>query len=122
MDYTNEFSVVFFNAMLNASERFRFYMDGAYTKSEGSFSDLGVLEAPGGTAPNQDLDYSLTNGYSDLDFTLFELTYGMSFLVDEGTRLYTSVTTMDLTDDQPYTYGDQDGNITVYSAGMTVGF
>ncbi len=105
MDYTNEFGVVFFNAMLNASEQFKFYLDGAYTKSEGGFTDIGVLEAPAGSAVNQDLDYSLTNGYSDLDFSLFELTYGMSFLVDPGTRLYTSVTTMDLTDDQPYVYG-----------------
>jgi len=108
--------------MLNASERFRFYMDGTFTRSEGSFESLGVLEAPDGSAAFHDLDYSATNEYSDLDFTMFELTYGMSFLVDDVTRLYSSITTMDLTDDQPYVYGDQDGAITVYSAGMTVGF
>ena len=120
-DYTTEFNVVFFNAMLNASEKFKFYMDGAYTKSEGSFTSFGVLEADE-TVPNQDLDYSMVNEYSDLDFALFELTYGVSFQVDTNARLYTSVTYMDLTDDQPYVYGDQDGSITYYSAGMTVGF
>lgn len=113
--------MVFFNAMLNASERFKFYMDGAITKSTGSFGSLGVLEAEE-TVSNTDLDYTATNGYSDLDFTLFELTYGASFLVADDARLYTSVTTMDLTDDQPYVYGDQDGKLTVYSAGMVVGF
>ncbi len=120
-DYTSEFNVVFFNAILNASEKFNFYMDGAYTKSEGSFTSFGVLEADE-TVPNQDLDYSMVNEYSDLDFALFELTYGVSFQVDTDARLYTSVTYMDLTDNQPYVYGDQDGSITYYSAGMTVGF
>ncbi len=108
--------------MMNASERFRFYMDGTITLSEGDFESFGVLTAPGETVVNQDLDYSATNEYSDLDFTMYELTYGMSFLVDDVTRLYTSVTTMDLTDDQPYVYGDQDGALTIYSAGMTIAF
>ena len=120
-DYTTEYNVVFFNATLNASEQFRFYMDGAYTKSEDSFTSLGVLEADD-TVANQDLDYSLMNEYSDLDYSLFELTYGVSFQVDTNARLYSSVTYMDLTDDQPYVYGDQDGSVTFYSTGMTVGF
>ena len=46
----------------------------------------------------------------------------MSFLVDRNTKVYGAVTYMDLTDDQPYVYGDQDGDVTVYSAGMSVGF
>ena len=120
-DYTTEYNVVFFNATLNASEQFRFYMDGAYTKSEDSFTSLGVLEADD-TVGNQDLDYSLMNEYSDLDYSLFELTYGVSFQVDTNARLYSSVTYMDLTDDQPYVYGDQDGSATFHSTGMTVGF
>ena len=113
--------MVFFNAMLNASEKFRFFMDGVYTKSEGSFDSFGVLEADA-TVGNQDLDYTHTNEYSDLDFSLFELTYGVSFQIDTNARLYSSVTYMDLTDDQPYVYGDQDGSVTFYSTGMTVGF
>ncbi|MBU0741099.1 MAG: hypothetical protein KJ698_13760 [Actinobacteria bacterium] len=120
-DYTTEYNVVFFNAMLNASEQFHFYMDVAYTRSEGSFTSFGVLGADQ-TVVNQDLDYSMVNEYSDLDFSMFELTYGVSFRVDTNARLYSSVTYMDLTDDQPYVYGDQDGSITYYSAGMTVGF
>ena len=129
-DYTTEFSTVFFNAMLDASDKFKFYMDGIYTKSEGSYSSFGILES---TIPatdhagdpivtNHDLDYSTVNEYSDLDFTMFELTYGVSFQVDTNARLYTSVTYLDLTDDQPYVYGDQDGSLSIYSAGMTVGF
>jgi hypothetical protein len=109
---------------VNASEKFSFFMDGSLTQSKGGFDSWGVL---GTTIPaehdtNHDLDYTATNTYSDLDFTMFEFTYGMTFLVDNKTKLYTAVTTMDLTDDQPYVYGDQDGDITVYSAGMTVGF
>jgi hypothetical protein len=121
-DYTTKFNVVFFNAMLNASEKFNFFMDGAFTKSEGSYSSFGVLEStiPDGT--NHDLDYSMVNEYSDLDYSLFELTYGVSFQVDTNARLYGSITYMELTDDQPYVYGDQDGNLNFYSAGMTVGF
>ncbi len=115
--------MLYFNATLDASEKFKFYMDGTYTKSEGSFTSFGVLDdSPVGGVGNQDLDYTETNEYSDLDFTLLELVYGVSFKVDTNARLYSSVTFMDLTDDQPYVYGDQDGSVTFYSAGMTVGF
>lgn len=107
--------------MLNASERFRFYCDATATHSKGSFTSFGVLESDS-EVPNQNTDYSLVNEYSDLDYTLLELTYGVSFRVDATSRLYSSVTYMDLTDDQAYVYGDQDGSLTVYSAGMTVGF
>lgn len=109
---------------MNASQAFRFSLDGSWTRSEGGFSSWGVLDSPipEEEVTNHDLDFTTTNTYSDLDFTMLELTYGMSFLVDPGTRLYTAVTTMELTDDQPYVYGDQDGDITIYSAGMTVGF
>jgi len=120
-DYTTEYNVVFFNATLNASEKFKFYMDGTYTKSEGSFTSFGVLEADE-TVSNQDLDYSMVNEYSDLEYSLLELIYGVSFQVDKNARLYASVNYMDLTDDQPYVYGDQDGSVTYYSTGMTVGF
>ena len=120
-DYTSEYNTVFFNAVLNASKTFKFYMDGTFTKSEGSFSSFGELEAEE-TVANQNLDYSAVNEYSDLDYSLLELTYGVSFQVDTTARLYSAVTYMDLTDDQPYVYGDQDGSVTVYSAGMTVGF
>ena len=112
---------MFFNALLNASERFRFYLDASVTHSAGSYESFGVLEHDS-TVPNQNTDYSLVNEYSDLDYSLLELTYGVSFRVDASSRLYGSVTYMDLTDDQAYVYGDQDGDVTVYSAGMTVGF
>lgn len=122
-DYTTKFNVLYFNATLDASEKFKFYMDSTYTKSEGSFTSFGVLApSPEGGVGNQDLDYTETNAYSDLDFSLLELIYGVSFQVDTNARLYSSVTYMDLTDDQPYVYGDQDGSVTFYSAGMTVGF
>jgi hypothetical protein len=120
-EYTSKYNVMFFNATLNASEKFKFYLDGTYTRSEGSFTSFGELEADDQVA-NQDLDFSETDEYSDLDFTLLELIYGVSFQVDTNARLYSSVTYMELTDDQPYVYGDQDGKVTFYSAGMTVGF
>lgn len=113
--------MLFFTASLNPSEKFSFFMDGSWTHSEGAMDSWGVLEAEEQIV-NQDLDYSATNTYSDLDYSLLELTYGMTFLVDSRTKLYTAVTYMELTDDQPYVYGDQDGDVTVYSAGMTMGF
>ena len=123
-EYTTKYNVVFFNATLDASEKFKFYMDGTYTMSEGSFTSFGVLDStiPEDDVTNHDLDYSMVNEYSDLDYSLLELIYGVSFQVDTNARLYSSVTYMDLTDDQPYVYGDQDGSATYYSTGMTVGF
>jgi hypothetical protein len=53
---------------------------------------------------------------------MLSLTYGASFQIDRDSRLYGSITVMDLDDGQPYVYGDLDGKLTIYSAGMTVDF
>ena len=84
-------------------------------------------ERPGCESGSPSADQTLTGAtvvatHASSDFTLLELIYGVSFQVDTNARLYSSVTYMDLTDDQPYVYGDQDGSVTFYSAGMTVGF
>jgi len=71
---------------------------------------------------NADLDYSMINEYSDLDYQMIELTYGVNFRVGRTSRLYGSITYLDLIDDQPYVYGDLDGTLTILSTGMTVGF
>jgi len=121
-DYTSEYNVWYASADLQASDRFHFLFDMNYTKSTGSFESIGVLQPVDGAPANADLDYSMINQYSDLDYQQIELTYGVNFRVGRASRLYGSITYLDLIDDQPYVYGDLDGSLTIVSTGMTVGF
>ncbi len=112
---------MFFNTSINASERFRFYMDGSLTESSASHEEF-VFEMPEEHPANADVNFENMPGYSDLDYRMLSLTYGASFQIDRDSRLYGSITVMDLDDGQPYVYGDLDGKLTIYSAGMTVDF
>jgi len=93
-----------------------------YTKSTGGFDSFGVLQPVDGEMDNADLDYSMIDQYSDLDYQMIELTYGVNFRVGRRSQLYGSITYLDLIDNQPYVYGDLDGSLTILSTGMSVGF
>ena len=69
-----------------------------------------------------DYDFSGINEYSDLDYTTLEFTIGTNYRIDDKTSVYGAVNLMDMTDDQPYVYGDLTGALVTYSAGMTMKF
>lgn len=106
---------------MSASRDLDFFVDATYTAAEGGFDPFD-LPVPEEMPSNWDPDYSGIGEYSDLDYRMLELTYGISIRVDDAARLHASLTTLDLHDDQPWVYGDQDGRLTIYSAGMSLGF
>ena len=130
-DYTTETNVLFVNASITATDKLDFYLEGVYTGSTGSF-DPFELPTPDVTDPDAniypdedstaDFDFSGINEYSDLDYSTFELTVGTNFKLDNTASVYGAVNVMDMTDDQPYVYGDLSGALVTYSAGMTMKF
>ena len=130
-DYSTETNVLFVNASITATEKLNFYLEGVYTNAKGSFDpfDLPTPEIdepdaniyPDDTS-TADYDFSGINEYSDLDYTTLEFTIGTNYRIDDKTSVYGAVNLMDMTDDQPYVYGDLTGALVTYSAGMTMKF
>lgn len=124
-DYVSSANVWFANGTLTATSRLALYAEAALALTKGSFSPFTQPAASweDDAAPrNWDNDYSRIQAYSDLDYTQLEATLGGSYKVADASRLYGSLTLMDLGDDQPYVYGDLDGRLVIYSAGMQVDF
>jgi len=89
--------------------------------TKGSFDpfELGELEeAPA----HWDNDFSKFGEFSDLEYTQIEFTLGGTYALMPTTALQASVSWMDLTDDQPYVYGDLSGSLLFTRLGMRMRF
>ena len=64
------------------------------------------------------LDYTGFDDYSDLDYSVLDLTLNVSFDINEHWGVYGVFNLTDYNDDEPYVYGDLDG--TYYSANIGI--
>ncbi len=70
------------------------------------------------SSDGETIDYNGFGDYSDLDYSIFDLTFNVSFDISESVGIYGVLNYTDYQDDQPYAYGDLDG--TYYSANIGV--
>ncbi len=56
------------------------------------------------------LDYTGFDDYSDLDYSIFDLTFNVNVDLNESWGLYGVFNYQDYQDDEPYAYGDLDGS------------
>jgi hypothetical protein len=68
------------------------------------------------------LDYTGYDEYSDLDYSIFDLTFNVSFDISETVGIYGVFNYTDYTDDEPYAYGDLDGAYYSANIGITYKF
>lgn len=66
------------------------------------------------------IDYSGFGDYSDLDYSVFDLTFNANFNLNESWEIFGVFNYTDFTDDEPYAYGDLDGSF--YSANIGVAY
>lgn len=66
----------------------------------------------------QTLDYSGFGDYSDLDYSIFDITFNVNYDINEHWGIYGVFNLTDFEDDEPYAYGDLDG--TFYSANIGI--
>ena len=64
------------------------------------------------------LDYSGFDDYSDLDYSVLDLTFNVNFDINEHWGIYGVFNLTDFNDDEEYVYGDLDG--TYYSANIGI--
>ena len=62
------------------------------------------------SSDGQTIDYTGYDDYSDLDYSVLDLTLNVSLDINESWGLYGVVNYTDYQDDEPYAYGDLDGS------------
>lgn len=93
-------------------------LGGAVTQSEGSFDRVEV-ELPEEVVAIADYDFTEMHTYSDLETTQLEITSRVTRRIREASSVWVEAAWYDLTDDQPWVYGDTDGSVLVTAAGLT---
>lgn len=124
--------MAFLNFDWQVSNRVRLYLEGLFSQATFNFDpfELPPVDtippesplSPQNDHPISDYDYSQISQYSDLDYSQVNATVGFNWLAAKNRSVYGTVTMFDLTDDQPYVYGDMTGKLMQYAAGMTVNF
>lgn len=76
------------------------------------------LELPDHTVHIGDYDFSQVHTYSDLDYTEYEISLYGDREITRDASAYVGVAYYDLTDDQPYVYGDVGGSVLRTEAGV----
>ncbi len=64
------------------------------------------------------LDFAGFDDYSDLDYSVLDLTLNLTFNINEKWSIYGVFNLTDFQDDEPYVYGDLDGEY--YSANIGI--
>ncbi len=68
------------------------------------------------------LDYTGYDTYSDLDYTIFTLTFNVNVDISENIGIFGVLNYTDYQDDEPYAYGDLDGAYYSANIGVTYKF
>ncbi len=100
-NFKNKYPQIFFNGDQSGSSSF--YI--VYISSDG-----------------QTLDYSGFGDYSDLDYSIFDITLSLTFNINEKWSLYGVFNYTDYEDDEPYAYGDLDGEFYTANVGLQYKF
>ena len=68
-----------------------------------------------------DYDFSSIDTYSDLSYTLYNVSFGAEYILSARMSLTADVVYYDLTDDTGYVYGVETGSLYVFRTGVRVG-
>jgi hypothetical protein len=109
------------NGTLAATEKLMLRAEGVVTLAKASFDSfqMPAVSYTDETAPRAwDNDFSQVDQYSDLDYTQLDLSLGASYRLAPRTQVFAGMTYQDFVDDEPYVYGDLDGRLLIYNAGL----
>jgi len=76
------------------------------------------MELPEEVVEVGDYDFSEVNEYSDLHFKQLEVWARGSREIARGAALYVGLGYYDFSDEEPYIYGDQSGDVTYLQSGV----
>lgn len=121
VDYQTTTGVFYWSGEFYPSDKWTFSVGGTYAMSEADFDPV-KMELPEETVEHADYDFSEVHEYSDLEFNQLELVVGGSRQISKKSSAYLKLAYLDLSDEKPYAYGDQDGSVVFVASGIKVGF
>ena len=102
----------------------------AYTMSTGEYDAVNMPDPSYRTVTtdgqdellNANYDFTLMPTYSNLDYSIFRLSAGTSYLVSPGVTWTLDFDYADLTDDGQWVYGDESGSYYIVRTGVQFDF
>jgi hypothetical protein len=121
LDYETTTASLYVSGSIYPDERWTLSFNGSYTMAKAEFSPID-LDLPETTLAHGEYDWSDVNTYSDLEYNVLEVSARGSHMIADDSSVYLGVGLSDLSDDQPYVYGDLSGSVIFVESGIQVGF
>jgi hypothetical protein len=103
------------------SQRWNLRLGGWVTQSKAAFESL-TLDLPEEVVAIGDYDFSQVHTYSDLEYLEYEVSLRGEYGIGSSSSLYGRVAYYDLTDDEPWVYGDVGGSVLRTEVGLSSTF
>ena len=123
-EYKNESVTASCNILFAASDVLNFTLGGSYIDSKGKMDVGSMPEVPQEVTDNiaaADYDFSSIDTYSDLAYTLYNVSIGAEYVLSPKVSLTADVVYYDLTDDTGYVYGIETGSLYMVRSGVRIG-
>jgi hypothetical protein len=120
-DYEQSAHFFYLNANYAASERVNLFGTLSLTMSTAELDQVIMPDVSGEVStilPHQDFTFDEIHTYSDLDYTILSFSAGFEFKVAPGVSFTADGEYSDLTDDQPYVFGDESGSLFMIRSGL----
>ena len=129
-DYTSKSTNIYFAAQLMPTEKLSFHGSFDFNISEAALDEVQIPDSaalvsigvPAGWFASHSYDYSETNTYSDFDYELLKLNFGLEYLLSPGVTFTADVDFADLKDNQGYVYGNETGSFFMVRSGVRYRF
>ncbi len=107
--------------MFQVTEKFQLSFNANYTESEAGF-DTMYMEGNTDALVGGDYDYTMVNGFSDLEYAFYELGVKTDYQFTDILAGYTEFAYANMKDDEPFVYGDLDGSWFLAHVGLRFNF
>ncbi len=124
-DYETKGTNVYLSVSGAPTEKLRVTSTLVYNKSTGEYDPVvmpDVTARLAGDLTHQDFTFDHMHEYSNLDYSLMQLSLGGEYLVAKGVTFTVNGDYADLSDDAGYVYGDESGSLFMVRSGFRLDF
>lgn len=124
-DYVSDSHNVYFTTTYLPSREFKLTGVVVFNQSSALLDPVNfpdVTPRLDGELEHMDYTFDKMHEYSDIDFTLWQVEVGCEYKLSPVWRITASAGIADLSDSQPYVYGDESGTMYLVRAGARMGF
>lgn len=124
-DYTTTSHSVFLNGTFAASATMTLHGAVGFTKATAELNEVVMPDVSSEIASglsHQDFTFEQMHTYSDLDYTILQLSIGGEIKLASNVTWTASFDYADFADDQPWVYGDESGSMFIVRSGVRFDF